>query len=144
MSFVFQIHDPIPALSAQVRQDSRGVTVETVHGEALRCQLLVGADGNRSQCRQHVQPGAQLDYVGACVWRFFFEEENVFAGAGEAAVLTAPGKVLISTRTRRGGKPVTYCSGMASFPAAHLHELNQSRCHPSGCPVARQIPSFSR
>ena len=70
--------------------------METVAGDRISCQLLVGADGNRSQCRQHVQPDAQLEYVGACVWRFFFEEENPFAEDGEAVVLTGDGRVRVS------------------------------------------------
>ena len=96
------------------------MTVSTVSGERVRCALLIGADGNQSAVRQHVQPGAAPEYVGACVWRFFFTEENPFAEEGEAWVLTGNGKARLPL-------DVSYGAAVKTLAAAILAGMLGSR-----------------
>ena len=101
--------------------------VTTVHGEQHSCQMLIGADGNRSATRAHVQPDAKLEYMGTSVWRWFVQATNPHVAEGEALVLSEAGKVLSVQRVLRNGTAMTFCTAVSAFPEQRLAELNQTR-----------------
>lgn len=67
-------------LDAQVRQvheDAEGAEVELASGERLRAELVVGADGVKSQVRQHVLGTDKPVFTGQVVWRVLVPVDRV-------------------------------------------------------------------
>jgi salicylate hydroxylase len=60
-----------------VREDADGAQVELASGETLRAELVVGADGIKSQVRQHVLGQDQPVFTGQVVWRVLVPVERV-------------------------------------------------------------------
>ena len=67
-------------LDAQVRQvceDAEGAEVVLASGERLRAELVVGADGVKSQVRQHVLGTDKPVFTGQVVWRVLVPVDRV-------------------------------------------------------------------
>ena len=64
-------------------QDALKVRAQFADGEDLEADLLVAADGVRSQVRQIVAPRAQTRYAGYVAWRGLVDESSMSPGALE-------------------------------------------------------------
>ncbi|MFN9506902.1 MAG: FAD-dependent monooxygenase, partial [Rubrivivax sp.] len=67
-------------LDAQVRsvhEDAEGAEVVLASGERLRAELVVGADGVKSQVRQHVLGADKPVFTGQVVWRVLVPVDRV-------------------------------------------------------------------
>lgn len=60
-----------------VNEDAEGAEVELASGERLRADLVVGADGIKSQVRQHVLGADKPVFTGQVVWRVLVPVERV-------------------------------------------------------------------
>lgn len=60
-----------------VQEDADGAQVELASGETLRAELVVGADGIKSQVRQHVLGQDRPVFTGQVVWRVLVPVERV-------------------------------------------------------------------
>ena len=58
-------------------QDGDGVVARFDGGVEESCDLLVGADGTHSACRQLLLPGAVPEYAGYVAWRGLVEERHL-------------------------------------------------------------------
>ena len=58
-------------------QDSNGVAARFADGEAVTCDLLVGADGIRSTVRGQALPQVMPEYAGYCAWRALIAESAI-------------------------------------------------------------------
>jgi len=67
-------------LNAQVcavQEDAEGAEVQLVSGERLRADLVVGADGIKSQVRQHVLGADKPVFTGQVAWRVLVPVERI-------------------------------------------------------------------
>lgn len=67
-------------LNAPVRavyEDAEGAEVELASGERLRAKLVIGADGIKSQVRQHVLGADKPVFTGQVVWRVLVPVERI-------------------------------------------------------------------
>jgi salicylate hydroxylase len=67
----------LDAQVCKVHEDAEGAGVELTSGEMLRADLVVGADGVKSQVRQHVLGGDQPVFTGQVVWRVLVPVDRV-------------------------------------------------------------------
>jgi 2-polyprenyl-6-methoxyphenol hydroxylase-like FAD-dependent oxidoreductase len=58
-------------------QDGKSVTARFADGEAVTCDLLVGADGIRSTVRGQALPDVVPDYAGYSAWRALIAESAI-------------------------------------------------------------------
>ncbi|GAB4074183.1 FAD-dependent urate hydroxylase HpxO [Barrientosiimonas marina] len=64
-----------------VDQDNAAAWAETDEGEVFRADILIGADGHRSQVRRHVAPHKpDATYAGYLVWFASIKEESMPEG----------------------------------------------------------------
>jgi len=61
----------------QVYEDAEGAEVELASGERLRADLVIGADGIRSQVRQHVLGADKPVFTGQVVWRVLVPTDRI-------------------------------------------------------------------
>lgn len=70
-------------------EDAQGVTVTLSHGESLRCDLVIGADGVRSATRAMIGIDAAPRYTGFGIWRSVHPRPP---GLRDKIMMMGPGK----------------------------------------------------
>jgi 2-polyprenyl-6-methoxyphenol hydroxylase-like FAD-dependent oxidoreductase len=61
----------------RVERRSAGPSVRTADGAQHSFDIVVGADGYRSQTRQQLFPGVMQSYAGYCAWRGIIDESDL-------------------------------------------------------------------
>lgn len=67
----------LDAAAVRVHENTDGAEVELASGERLASELVVGADGVKSQVRQHVLGADKPVFTGQVVWRVLVPVERV-------------------------------------------------------------------
>ena len=67
----------LDAAAVRVHENADGAEVELASGERLAAELVVGADGVKSQVRQHVLGADKPVFTGQVVWRVLVPVERV-------------------------------------------------------------------
>lgn len=67
----------LDAAAVRVHENTDGAEVELASGERLSAELVVGADGVKSQVRQHVLGADKPVFTGQVVWRVLVPVERV-------------------------------------------------------------------
>ncbi len=67
----------LDAAAVRVHENTDGAAVELASGERLEAELVVGADGVKSQVRQHVLGADKPVFTGQVVWRVLVPVERV-------------------------------------------------------------------
>ena len=82
----------------QYTQDDKGVSVSTANGDKYKCELLVGADGIKSNVRSQMLGEQPANFTGQVAWRvivpthelprnFMEQTMDVYCGPGAHAVI---------------------------------------------------------
>ena len=100
----------------------RDVRVELANGEEVRGDLLVGADGLRSQTRQHLMGEREARFTGVVVWRGLIPREKV-PQRYDAKIMSwyGPRRHVLLYPLRHDQHPESVYSLSAFVPATEVH-----------------------
>ncbi|MEU2779325.1 alpha/beta hydrolase fold domain-containing protein [Streptomyces sp. NPDC007162] len=90
---------------ADIRQEADGVTAVLDHGEEIRGDFLVGADGLRSTVRRFVAGGDEARFANLVAWRAVFPFERIAhlrLDPGEISTWAGPGRSVVAYPLRHG------------------------------------------